>query len=922
MIKKILPPVLIALIFANLFVPFSLDIKDSTPVVQKSVAEAGDFDLSLYWLSSTDHSIDIRFDVTRYTTTENHGLFYIVTDNQVSMSNAGLNELYTEIGAQRLTKLLEGSGGYPKLDYTKLFSVPANTHFLDQNYFTSGLALKDDGTPVQKPVTIQNNLIANKTYYVSYFGFSGTTADGTVLQTNIPVTTADTGKTIDNSKNTQPISRSIGQDGYMPSCWLGFTNGFISVPGCIAQVIYSLFFVPTSALFGIAGKFFDFTFKYSITDTSYRSAFVLQGWKIVKDFVNMFFIFVLLYIAFSTILRIHGFKTKEMIINVVIIGLLINFSLFATQVIIDTSNILARVFYNSSSIIVNTLPNKSATGQQTNQTNNNSNDNNGVIPLSVAIVKKVNPQRLILDAAKVGNVARDTGGQAGASTTNTKGIDTWTFILVTILASVTNIVGLFVFFTVGLIFVSRVIGLWLTMIFAPFAFFSYAVPVIQNVNMIGWKKWWPNLFKFAFLAPIFIFFMYLIIAFLGTNACDPSVTECSSSFLDISGRSGLDLIISIIVPFAFIIILLNMAKRLAVEFAGYVGSAVTKAAVVGGGLAIGGAALTTAFTGRQTVGAVAKYTQNDGARKNALRFQDVRDAASKIRGANIINPFAYLNLARKAVTSTGKASMAGIAAGFNKVGQKTDPITGKTTNWFQRREMGVDDKAHAEHELNQSAQKITGKDDSTYKDLTDDQKQLAQDRIDRDIYSKDTFNKVYEKLDVAQRGIVDGMKGYYDAATGIFTADPSGNFAHAAEIARGNAATRGEYIHTAGDMKAALEAGTAVGEFVRSLRKGSYDIRELAKTKPSGWLTAGGLAMAGMGGILPVFGLAMAASASSAIKKGLKSGLSGIDHGTAQKDFFKDLSGILSDSLKSINVDVKVDHNSSGSGKASGGGHH
>jgi len=54
---------------------------------------------------------------------------------------------------------------------------------------------------------------------------------------------------------------------------------------------------------------------------------------VVRDFVNIFFIFVLLYIAFATILSLHGFKTKEMIINVIIIGLLMNFSLFAGQLI-------------------------------------------------------------------------------------------------------------------------------------------------------------------------------------------------------------------------------------------------------------------------------------------------------------------------------------------------------------------------------------------------------------------------------------------------------------------------------------------------------------------------------------------------------------------------------------------------------------
>ena len=388
------------------------------------------------------------------------------------------------------------------------------------------------------------------------------------------------GNTVNNSSSMPACSMGV-----LPDSLTGKTGTFM---GCVAQGIYYVLFSTTSYLFGLAGTLFDNAFAYSVDDNSYRSAFVVEGWKVVRDFCNMFFIFILLYIAFGTILNLNGVKTKEMIINVVLIGIFINFSLFASQVIIDASNILARVFYNSNTITIKV--DDSAVGSK-------------VIPLSEALVNKINPQQIILSASQI-NITKDTRGKSGSAVDSTQtveeqatSISTGTFILVTILATIVNLVGVFVFFSIAIIFISRVIGLWLAMIFAPFAFLSYTVPAMQNFDMVGWKKWWPETLKLAFLAPVFIFFLYLILQFLETGL---GLIQTDTKPL------GISLVVGVVLPFAFIMILLLKAKDIATKMSGTIGETLAKAGATVGGMAVGAAGGFAlggiASLGRATVG--------------------------------------------------------------------------------------------------------------------------------------------------------------------------------------------------------------------------------------------------------------------------------------------------------------------------------
>lgn len=662
----------------------------------------------------------------------------------------------------------------------------------------------------------------------------------------------------------------------MPGCsvlGMGDENG--SIVGCVAQIIYYVIFVPTSYLFALAGQFFDWTFAYSISDASYRIPFVVQGWGILRDFVNMFFIFVLLYIAFRTILGVHGAKTKDLIINVIIIGLLINFSLFTTQVIVDASNILARVFYSDDAIKLTAGPNHGALDAAGTTAGPN-----GEIQLSAALVDKVNPQNLILNSKKVndfGTTGNDVATNNNDDSANTTGAGS--FILITILAIAINIVGLITFLSVGLIFVARVIGLWFAIIFAPIAFFSYTVPSLANNKTFGFHHWLEELLKMAFLAPIFIFFLYLILQFLeGLN------------FINQGDQTGVKWVIAIVVPFIFIMVLLQQAKSIAQKFSGELGQKITGAISAAGGLAIGGAALGAAALGRQTFGAVAKYAQNDGARKGALQFKGVKDAAGKIKGWNTLNPFAYLNVAQKAVGGVGKAAMAGVGT----LGALGRDASGKS--WFQRQTAKLGDKTHSAHVLDEYAQKITGDKTTKYSTLDEGTQKRVQDGINKDNISKAMYNKVYDKLSAVERTDINTATG------GDWTV--AGSMAH----------TMDPSLHTGEDMAKTAGESVAVSEFVNALRKGSYDVRNISQMKTSSKGLAG--AFVGTSSFI-------ADQMRNTIMKNV-----GVSYGKGEKDFGKDLKNAITEAIKNANIKVQVSHDSGGHDDHGGGhddhggGHH
>ena len=71
------------------------------------------------------------------------------------------------------------------------------------------------------------------------------------------------------------------------------------------------------------------------------------GWIVVRDICNMFFVLVLLVIAFATILRYENYSAKRLLPKLLIMAVLINFSRMICGVIIDFSQVIMLTFINA-----------------------------------------------------------------------------------------------------------------------------------------------------------------------------------------------------------------------------------------------------------------------------------------------------------------------------------------------------------------------------------------------------------------------------------------------------------------------------------------------------------------------------------------------------------------------------------------------
>ncbi len=439
-------------------------------------------------------------------------------------------------------------------------------------------------------------------------------------------------------------------------------------PGqCIARILFYLVYVPTSWALTLAGKLLNSTLAISLSSKLYSSSsFIGYAWGIVRDFANIFFIFILLFIAVSLILglEIGHANPKKMLISVIIIAILLNFSMFFTKIIIDSSNILARLFY--SQIVVTGKdgdPSKYQSLTDATALGVDEKDVGGILASAFSLSSLTSPQffsnfekesnfsaasvvgggasagilayggALLFGVATggVGYAIVGVGAAAGAILASL-GSSYDATVLVTIILVSGAIFGFaaWAMFTAALAFLGRLIQLWIQIIFAPFAFVTYIIPSMQHIEGFGWTSWWKKLIEVAFMAPIFMFFLYLISLLTKTNFI-PAIARESN----ISNLGGIDAMILIIIPTFIILGLLRLATKYSKKASGEIGEMIIKAGTgalqMAAGAVAGVAAGGVAYLGKSSMGAIGKSFDTEERRDRAagLVTSDARAELSR-----------------------------------------------------------------------------------------------------------------------------------------------------------------------------------------------------------------------------------------------------------------------------------------------------
>lgn len=203
-------------------------------------------------------------------------------------------------------------------------------------------------------------------------------------------------------------------------------------------------------------------------------------WAIVRDLVNLTFIFGLVYVGIKTILN-AGTDTKKMLATIIISALLVNFSLFISKVVIDVSNIAAIEIYQQMGIAEEDRPPEYAAPS-----------------VASAFMAQMGIVQLVATPGG-GSTALSTGRWLDTAG-NLDG-----YLVFVIGASIFILVAALVF-AAGAILLSIRFGLLiLLMMLSPVAFAASVFPVFA-----GWsKKWWKTLLSQAFFAPAYLFMIYI-----------------------------------------------------------------------------------------------------------------------------------------------------------------------------------------------------------------------------------------------------------------------------------------------------------------------------------------------------------------------------------------------------------------------------
>ncbi|PIT93510.1 hypothetical protein COU00_04000 [Candidatus Falkowbacteria bacterium CG10_big_fil_rev_8_21_14_0_10_43_11] len=190
---------------------------------------------------------------------------------------------------------------------------------------------------------------------------------------------------------------------------------------------------------------------------------VITGWVVVRDLCNMFFVLILLAIAFGTILRIPSYEMKKALPKLLIVAVLINFSRTIFGLIIDFSQVVMLTFVNA---FVST-------------------GGGGNFASLFQLDKYLSLSQVSKEAYAQSSALAVLAGMIGA-------------FIALLITTVVIIVLLAVL-------LMRVIMLWVYTILSPFVFFGHAFSGAQKYT----SQIWGDFTKQVIVGPLLAFFIWL-----------------------------------------------------------------------------------------------------------------------------------------------------------------------------------------------------------------------------------------------------------------------------------------------------------------------------------------------------------------------------------------------------------------------------
>lgn len=248
-------------------------------------------------------------------------------------------------------------------------------------------------------------------------------------------------------------------------------------------------------------------------------AVFVQSWHMVKSYANMLIVLGLIGIAVATILRFREWEAKRLLIPILVVALLVNFSGLFIGLTIDASNILMRSLTVGSEQEGNII------------THINTARDNITLPLYVEAMETI-----------------WTSEDWATPFYKALGYAASEFIF-----SIIYVVIAATFFLLTLVFIQRYIMLAILFIISPVAFVLYVFPFSKEL----FSKWWHLFLKWCFAGLIAAFFLRLSVSVLSSPVLNNWQTNQGDSILTVMPR----IIMQLVIVLGFIVAGYKFAKK-------------------------------------------------------------------------------------------------------------------------------------------------------------------------------------------------------------------------------------------------------------------------------------------------------------------------------------------------------------------------
>ena len=245
----------------------------------------------------------------------------------------------------------------------------------------------------------------------------------------------------------------------------GYLAGFINkivgfVLGIVQELIFAIFYYLVVPIV-----------QAMLSIRVYKDEFVsviYPGWLVLRNLCNIIFIVAIMAIAMGTLLRVDAYKSRSVLVQLILAALLVNFSLVIGQVVLGIADTVQSQF----------------------------------LPNNKEVIRALGKDLMVAYRSDVFD-------------TPLKGY--WSdivkqFIFLTLAAG-----SFMVFLAIAAFLFIRMIMIWILLMLSPLAYAAGALPSTAHYR----KEWWTTFLKYAFFTPIMAFFLNMTAIISNTYKTNP-----------------------------------------------------------------------------------------------------------------------------------------------------------------------------------------------------------------------------------------------------------------------------------------------------------------------------------------------------------------------------------------------------------------